>query len=228
LQLRPTGWRAWWRPALQAQVREDLLDHRLLKDRRDDLQLAAAVRAVRHVDLESAASAKTDFCPSYVAAETRSSSLAQLNRTGRWCAQVASHSTGSAACAGGSLSWGTTCRTTSARSLALGATTPSFAQRGSAHFAQRSYADTKRIRCSLGLRTRAARRCMNSSGDNLAGRALAELGPFGWHKQSTGLSVPRLSTRWVVPSRQGVLSLSTTCPAALVCTRSFARAGRVM
>jgi len=37
---------------LQTQVREDLLNHRLLHDRRDDLQLAAAVRAVRHVDLE--------------------------------------------------------------------------------------------------------------------------------------------------------------------------------
>ena len=28
----------------------------------------------------------------------------------------------------------------------------------------------------------------------------------------------------VVPSRQGVFSLSTTCPAALHCTRSLARA----
>jgi len=69
---------------------------------------------------------------------------------------------------------------------------------------------------------------MNSSGDNLAGRALAELGPFGWNKQSTGLFVSRLSTRCVVPSRQAVLSLSTTCPAALVCTRSLAKAERVM
>ena len=54
LQLRPTGWRARRRPGLQTQVREDLLDHRLLQDCRDDLQLAAAVRAVRHVDLEHA------------------------------------------------------------------------------------------------------------------------------------------------------------------------------
>jgi len=37
---------------LQTQVREDLLDHRLFQDRRDDLQLAAAVRAMRRVDLE--------------------------------------------------------------------------------------------------------------------------------------------------------------------------------
>jgi hypothetical protein len=33
-------------------------------------------------------------------------------------------------------------------------------------------------------------------------------------------------TRWVVPSRQGVLSFSTTCPAALVSTRWLANAGR--
>jgi hypothetical protein len=33
-------------------VREDLLDHRLLQDRRNDLQLTAAVRAVFHVDRE--------------------------------------------------------------------------------------------------------------------------------------------------------------------------------
>ena len=35
-------------------------------------------------------------------------------------------------------------------------------------------------------------------------------------------------TMCVVSSRQGVLSLSTMCPAALVCTRSLASAGRVM
>jgi len=181
---------------LQTKVREDLLDHRLLQDRRDDLQLAPAVRAVLHVDLESEASAKTYLYSSYVAVETRLSSLAQLSRTGRWCAQGASHSAGGAACTGGSRSCGTTCGTTSARSLALGATTPWFAQRGSAHFAQRSYADTKRIRCSLGLRTRAARRCMNSSGDNLAGRALAELGPFGWRGlQVQAAASSGLSTR---------------------------------
>jgi len=37
---------------LQTQVREDLLDQRLLPDLRDDLQLSAAVRAMLHVDLE--------------------------------------------------------------------------------------------------------------------------------------------------------------------------------
>jgi hypothetical protein len=35
-------------------------------------------------------------------------------------------------------------------------------------------------------------------------------------------------SKCVVPSRQGVFSFSTTCPAALICTRSLSRAGRVM
>jgi len=37
---------------LQPQVREDPLDHRRFGDGRNDLQLAAAVRAVFEVDLE--------------------------------------------------------------------------------------------------------------------------------------------------------------------------------
>jgi hypothetical protein len=49
-----TSWRPTWRPDLQAQVRKDLLDDRLLQDGRNDLELAAAVRAVLHVYLESA------------------------------------------------------------------------------------------------------------------------------------------------------------------------------
>ncbi len=108
------------RPGLQPQVREDLLDHRLLQDRRNDLQLAAAVRAVLQLEIESAALAKTNLYSSYVVAKTRLSSLAQLRRTGRWCMQFASHSAGFASCAGASAS----CGTTSARSLALGARTP--------------------------------------------------------------------------------------------------------
>jgi hypothetical protein len=36
----------------QTEVSEDLLDHRLLQDRRNDLQLAAAVRAVLLVDVK--------------------------------------------------------------------------------------------------------------------------------------------------------------------------------
>ena len=83
MQLRPTGGRARRRPGLQTQVREDLLDYRLFKDRGDDLQIAAAIGAMLHVDLESEASAKTNLYPSYVAANTRLSSLAQLSRTGR-------------------------------------------------------------------------------------------------------------------------------------------------
>jgi hypothetical protein len=35
-------------------------------------------------------------------------------------------------------------------------------------------------------------------------------------------------TRRVVPSRQGVLSLNTTCPAALHCARTLASAGRLI
>ena len=50
-----------WRPGLQSQVREDPLDHRRFEDGRDDLQLAAAVRAVLQVDLESEASAQTNL-----------------------------------------------------------------------------------------------------------------------------------------------------------------------
>ena len=64
----------------------------------------------------------------------RLSNLAPLGRTGRWCAQFASHSAGLAACAGASGSCGTTCGTTSARSLALGASAPWFAQRGAGHW----------------------------------------------------------------------------------------------
>ena len=96
------------------------------QDRRDDLQLAAAVRAVLEVEVESEASAQTNLYSSYVVAKTRLSSFAQLSRTGLWCAQIASHSAGGAAWAGGSRS----CGTTSARSLALGARTPWFAKRG--------------------------------------------------------------------------------------------------
>ena len=44
------GWAASGR--LQTQLRQDLLDDRLLQDRRNDLQLAIAVRAVLLVDLE--------------------------------------------------------------------------------------------------------------------------------------------------------------------------------
>ena len=102
-------------PGLQTQVREDLLDHRLLQDGRNDLELAAAGWAMLQVELESEASAKTNLYSSYVTAKTRLSSFAQLSRTGRWCAQFASQSAGGTACAGVSAS----CGTTSARNLAF-------------------------------------------------------------------------------------------------------------
>lgn len=54
LQLRPTGWRARRCRGLQHRMREDLLDHRRLQDRRDDLRLTAAVRAVIHVEVKHA------------------------------------------------------------------------------------------------------------------------------------------------------------------------------
>jgi len=54
LQLRPTGWRAQRCPGLRTQVRENLFDHRLLEDRRDDLQPATTIRALFQVDLEQA------------------------------------------------------------------------------------------------------------------------------------------------------------------------------
>ena len=47
-----TGWRPRRRPRLQVQVREDLLDHRLLQGRRNGLHLARAVRAVLRVEVE--------------------------------------------------------------------------------------------------------------------------------------------------------------------------------
>jgi len=53
LQLRAAGGRARRRSGLQTQVREDLLDDRLFHDRRDDIQVVAAVREVHHIDLKT-------------------------------------------------------------------------------------------------------------------------------------------------------------------------------
>ena len=121
--LSPTGRRTGRFPGLQPQVPEDLLDHRLFQDGRTGLQLATAVRAVLDVDLGYEASAKSNLHSSYVAAKRRLGILAQLRRTGRWCAQFVSHSARCVACVSGSGS----CGTTRARSLALGASTPRFA-----------------------------------------------------------------------------------------------------
>ena len=143
---------------------------------------------------------------------TRFSSRAQLSRTGRWCAQLASHSAGCATCVGGS----GPCGTTNARSLALGASTPWVAQRGSAHFAQRSERTPKRIRCSRRARTQTVQRtvCAWRGVGPLARRALQG----GVARATEGRSsIARAAsrcmnssgdiTRCVVPSRQGVLSL---------------------
>jgi len=117
---------------LQSEVREDPLYHGCLQDGGNDLELAAAVRAVLQVDLESEASAKTNLYSSYVVAKTRLSSRAQLMRTGLVCAQPGSGAAAPAALT----SWPSPAGTTMARSLALGASTP-----------------WKRIRCSPGRGT---------------------------------------------------------------------------
>ena len=54
LQHLATGRSTRRRAGLQTQVREDLLDDGLLQDRRDDLALTAALRAVLHVELKDA------------------------------------------------------------------------------------------------------------------------------------------------------------------------------
>jgi len=71
-------------------MRQDALDYRRFEGGGDDLELAAAVRAVLDIDLESEASAKTNLYSSYVVAKTRLSSRAQLMRSGRPCAQPGS------------------------------------------------------------------------------------------------------------------------------------------
>ena len=52
MQRLATDRRERWYPGLQSQMREDLLDHRLFQNRRDDLKLTVTVRAVLHFDLE--------------------------------------------------------------------------------------------------------------------------------------------------------------------------------
>jgi hypothetical protein len=64
----------------------------ILQDRSEDIQFAAAVRAVLQVEIKSAL-------------ET----LAHLSRPGLWCAPFASHSAGGAVRAGGCGSCGTAC-----------------------------------------------------------------------------------------------------------------------
>ena len=122
---------------------------------------------------------------------TRLSSRAQLSRTGLWCAQIASHSAGGAAWAGGSSS----CGTTSARSLALGARKP-----------------WKRIRCSRGRGTNAASRCMNSSGD-ISCALLASLRSTGrcwWSATVAACCGCRWAKCWCCRPRRRRVTLRTT------------------
>ena len=127
--------------------------------------------------------------------QTRSSSRAQLMGCGRAWTVSTPHSAAGTSCAAGP------CGTTREHSWAIGTSTRWFAQRGSAHLAQRSCADTYLIRCGFYRGTSAASRCMNSGG---------------------------LITRCVVPSRHGVLSLSSTRPAGLSWIRSSDSARQVM
>ena len=79
----------------------------------------------------------------------------------------------------------------------------------------------RRIRPCASTSLRAANYFGHQSG---SGAALAR----GSSAASRCMTVSGDITKCVVPSRHWVWSLSTTCSAALVCTRSFASAGRVM
>ena len=50
----PTGRRAWRGPGIKAYVRENLLDGGAFEDRRNDLQLTAAVRAMFQIEVKDA------------------------------------------------------------------------------------------------------------------------------------------------------------------------------
>jgi hypothetical protein len=58
LQRLVTGRRTWQCPDLQTQARADLLDHRLLQGRGNDLQLAATVRTLLQVETRYVAALK--------------------------------------------------------------------------------------------------------------------------------------------------------------------------
>src|SRR5882672_9817088 len=94
LELRPTGRRARRCPGLQPQVREDLLDERLLQDR-NDLRLAAAVRAVLKVQLKAKLQRRLTCTQVMSQLNTRLSSRAQLSAPG--CDEHSSPRTGQVA-----------------------------------------------------------------------------------------------------------------------------------
>jgi hypothetical protein len=99
-------------------------------------------------------------------------------------------------------SWGCAdgpCSTTGGRSFAFGARTPCSRNGGAAHFAHRSYADTKPD----------------------------QVQPRPRHQRRQPLHELQRAHHRVIPSRHGVLSLGSTCPAELSCTRSSASAGWV-
>jgi len=126
--MRPTGVRTGRCSGLQTQVREDLPDHWLPEDRRNDLQLATAVWAMLKVDLEDL-----------------------LDQLGPAQTHLASMQTARFAC-GGRCDWRDGFRFLRHHQRAqfgVGRQDAVVRAAGSARFAKRSYADTKRIRCSL-------------------------------------------------------------------------------
>jgi hypothetical protein len=108
---------------------------------------------VLHVDAKAQLQRRPTCTQVVSQLKTRLSSRAQLMRRGRPSTASTSHSVSAVASVAACACAGGPCGTTTGRSLAFGARTPWFVQRGSAHFAQRSYADTKLMRCSLGRGT---------------------------------------------------------------------------
>jgi hypothetical protein len=74
-----------------AQVAQDLLDHRSLEDGCDDLQLAAAVRAVLQVEFKAQLQRRLTRAQVISQLSTRLSSRAQPMRCGRACTVSTSH-----------------------------------------------------------------------------------------------------------------------------------------
>jgi hypothetical protein len=144
-------------------VHEDLLDHWLFQDRRNDLQLAVALRAGLQVDLEDALEQLGPTLPHWSVMRAVRLALCGLCGLRRRLGLLRHHR-----------------------------------------------------RAQLGVR------CQHTVEAD-------EVQPWPWHQRRCRcMNSSGETTKCVMPSRQGVLSFNATCPAALVCTRSLASAGRVM
>ena len=168
------------RPGLQTQVREDLRDHRLFQDRRDDLRLATVVRAVFQVDLEDPLEQLGPAQPHRAMVRTGRLALGRWScLCGRpWILRHHQHA-----------QLGVGCQYAVVRAAGI-----------------RSLREAK-------LRGHQTDQVQPRSGYQCR-QPLHELQRR--HHQMRGAVAP------------GDLELNTTCPAALVCTRSLAKAGRVM